>query len=342
MSGFAPSYVTVNPHHMMPELIMQYSLASGAFSTLATENPMVRLGEGDLYVYAKKIQLTTQVSANQSTANSLPSASIIPSMISTPTYRLQTRSQYDGFDEAATSNWNYSLPQAMRLAARQGIAQQLRNSLLFGYNPANGEGLLNTNGATTQVLPADTNGAVGYQNWDSGQLAQYMLNMIAQLKQRTYQVGTPLRFVFLAPQQFITQITYSGVVQLTQFQRIGAGVQTAAGVVETVAEWAGGDDVSFAVDDTLIGAGAGGSDAIILIAPELKVMNVNNTLNTNIFATLTPNQTATSVMLTDVAAPTEIPTPIADGGITTLYTMRSTSGWTLRPEALTILSAVSH
>jgi hypothetical protein len=341
MSGFAPSYVTVNPNFMMPELIMQYSLASGAFSTLATENPMVRLGEGDLYVYAKKIQLTTQVSANQSTANNLPSASVIPSMISTPTYRLQTRYQYDGFDESATANWNYSLPQAMRLAGRQGIAQQLRNALLFGYNPANGEGLLNTNGATTQTLPADTNGAVGYENWDSGQLAQYMLNMIAQLKQRTYQVGTPLRFVFLAPQRFITQISYSGVVQLTQFQRIGAGVETAGGVVETVAKWSGGDDVSFAVDDTLIGAGVGGSDAIILIAPELKVMNVNNTVNTNLFASLTPNQTATSLMLTDVSAPTEIPTPIPDGGITTLMTMRSTSGWAIRPEALTILSAVA-
>ena len=100
MSGFAPSFVTVNPNLMLPENIMQYSLASGAFSTLATENPMVRLGEADLYVYAKKIQLTSQVSANQSTANQLPSASVIPSMVSTATYRLQTRSQYDGFDPA--------------------------------------------------------------------------------------------------------------------------------------------------------------------------------------------------------------------------------------------------
>jgi hypothetical protein len=339
MSGFAPSFVTVNPHHMMPELIMQYSLASGAFTTLATENPMPRLGEADLYVYAKKVQLTTSVSANQSTANQLPSASVIPSMISTATYRLQTRAQYDNFDEAATGAWGYALPEALRLAARQGIAQQLRNALLYGYNPANGEGLLNTAGATRVNLGADSNGNTGYSTWDSGQLAQFLLNMIGNLKTTTLQIGQPLRMVFLAPQRFIQQISYGGIVSLTQFQRIGAGVETAAGLVETVAQWAGGDDVSFAADDTLIGQGYGGTDAIILVAPELKIPHANARINTNVFATLTPNQTATTLMLCDVAAPTEIPTPLPDGGITTLYTMRSTSGWGIRPEGMTILSA---
>jgi hypothetical protein len=163
--------------------------------------------------------------------------------------------------------------------------------------------------------------------------------MIGSLKVSTLQIGQPLRLVFLAPQRFISQISYSGVVSLTQFQRIGAGVETAAGLVETVAQWAGGDDVSFAADDTLIGQGAGGTDLILLIAPELKIPKANAQINTNIFATLTPNQTATSLMLTDVSAPTEIPTPIADGGITTLYTMRSTSGWGIRPEAISLLSA---
>jgi len=339
MSAFAPSFITANPHFMMPELIMQYSLASGAFTTLAGENPMPRLGESDLYVYAKKIQLTTQVQANQSQVNQLPSASVIPSMISTATYRMQTRAQYDGFDEAATSHWGYALPEAMRLAARQGIAQQLRNALLYGFNPANGEGLVNTSGATAVSLGADSNGNTGYSTWDSGQLAQFLLNLIGSLKVRTLQIGLPLRLVFLAPQRFISQISYSGVVSLTQFQRVGAGVETAAGLVETVAKWAGGDDVSFAADDTLIGQGSGGADAILLIAPELKIPKANAKINTNVFAQLTPNQTATSLMLTDVSAPTEIPTPIPDGGITTLYTMRSTSGWGIRPEALTVLSA---
>ena len=339
MSTFAPAFVTVNPHYMLPELIVQYALASGAFSVLPNENPMPRLGEADLYVYAKKVQLTTQVSASQSTSNNLPSASVVPSMISTPTYRLQTRAQYDGFDETAAGHWNISLPEAMRLAARQGIAQQLRNALLYGYNAANGEGLLNAPGITTLNLGSDSNGNTTYSTWDSGQLAQFLLNMIGTLKVNTLQIGQPLRLVFLAPQRFIQQITYAGIVALTQFQRVGAGVDTAAGLIETVAKWAGGDDVSFAADDTLIGQGAGGTDAILLIAPELKIPKVNASINTNAFAAIAPNITATSLMLCDMAAPKEIPTPLPDGAITVQYTLRSTPGWQIRPEALQVLSA---
>ena len=339
MSTFAPAFVTVNPHYMLPELIVQYALASGAFSVLPNENPMPRLGEADLYVYAKKVQLTTQVSASQSTSTNLPSASVVPSMISTPTYRLQTRAQYDGFDETAAGHWNISLPEAMRLAARQGIAQQLRNALLYGYNAANGEGLLNAPGITTLNLGSDSNGNTTYSTWDSGQLAQFLLNMIGTLKVNTLQIGQPLRLVFLAPQRFIQQITYAGIVALTQFQRVGAGVETAAGLIETVAKWAGGDDVSFAADDTLIGQGAGGTDAILLIAPELKIPKVNASINTNAFAAIAPNITATSLMLCDMAAPKEIPTPLPDGAITVQYTLRSTPGWQIRPEALQVLSA---
>jgi hypothetical protein len=338
MSGSAPAYITVQPNYTMPEFIVQYSMASGAFSLLPGEAPQARLGEADLFVYGKTLKLTTQVQSGQSTANQIPSASVVPGLISTATYRIQTRAQYDGFDESAAAAWGYSLPEAMRLAARQGIAQQLRNALIYGFNPANGEGILTAAG-TTLNLGADSNGNTTYITWDSGQLAQFLLNMIGALKVATLQIGTPLKLIFLAPQRFISQITYAGIVQLTQFQRVGAGVETAAGVIETVAKWAGGDDVSFAADDTLIGQGSGGADAILLVAPELKVPKANAQINTNVFANITPNQTSTTVMLNDMAAPKEIPTPIADGGITTLFTLRSTSGWGIRPEAIVALSA---
>ena len=335
MSTFAPAFVTVNPHYMLPELIVQYALASGAFSVLPNENPMPRLGEADLYVYAKKVQLTTQVSASQSTSNNLPSASVVPSMISTPTYRLQTRAQYDGFDETAAGHWNISLPEAMRLAARQGIAQQLRNALLYGYNAANGEGLLNAPGITTLNLGSDSNGNTTYSTWDSGQLAQFLLNMIGTLKVNTLQIGQPLRLVFLAPQRFIQQITYAGIVALTQFQRVGAGVDTAAGLIETVAKWAGGDDVSFAADDTLIGQ-ASGNDAVILTIPELDAPDMPG-INTNIFgADMQPQMKAVNLMYSDMAAPMKIPTPTPDGAITEVNELRFTSGWNIRSQGIVI------
>ncbi|HDM0058577.1 hypothetical protein QT323_19685 [Escherichia coli] len=45
------------------------------------------------------------------------------------------------------------------------------------------------------------------------------------------------------------------------------------------------------------------------------------------------------MMFCDMAAPTEIPSPMPDGGLTTLYTMRATPGWNFRPEGITLLSA---
>jgi hypothetical protein len=52
---------------------------------------------------------------------------------------------------AAAGGWNVALPEAQRLGMRQGIFQQLRNCLLYGMNPAGGEGLLNTAGATRRA-----------------------------------------------------------------------------------------------------------------------------------------------------------------------------------------------
>jgi hypothetical protein len=95
----------------------------------------------------------------------------------------------------------------LRLAARQGIAQQMRNALLYGFNNANsGEGLLNTAGATTVTLPADSNGNTTLSTWDSGQLAQFFLNLIGSLKVRTLQIGQPLRLVFLACKIFVVRL----------------------------------------------------------------------------------------------------------------------------------------
>ena len=96
--------------------------------------------------------------------------------------------------------------------------------------------------------------------------------------------------------------------------------------------------IDWVYDDTLIGAGAGGTDAVVITIPEVEVPLVNSTVNTNEFAKLTPSLAANALMFCDMAAPREIPTPIAGGAIDVLSEMRSTAGWAVRPEAITILS----
>lgn len=337
MANVTPAFVRVNPSYAMPEILLQYQQASGAFDTLATGDPMVRLGEGDLAVYIKRFDVRTKVAAGQSAYNSLPSASITANEISTPTYLMRTRAEYDHHDTAAFGRWGASIVEGQRLAMRQGIFQQLRNGLLYGFNPANGEGLLNTNGATSLNLPADMNGNTTISTYDNGALAIFILSQISAAKTATMQIGMPVRISILTTQRILAAIEYQGIVQLTQFQRQGAGVASVRGTVEAAAGW-NGDEVTWNADDTLIGKGAGGTDAIIITIPEVKKPE-GRTLNTNEFAKLAPGLSACNLQLMDMAAPREIPTPLPGGAIDVLSELRATSGWAVRPEATRIVSA---
>jgi hypothetical protein len=336
MANVASSYVIQNPSYIVPEILTQYQQASGAFEVLAGGDPMVRLSDGDLQVYIKHLDIRTKVGAGQSAGNLLPGVSVTNDMISTPTYLLRVRAEYDHHDTAAMGRWGISIVEAQRLGMRQGIFQQLRGGLLQGFTPANGEGLLNTQGATTLNLPADSNGNTTISTYDSGQLAQFILNQIAAAKVRTMQVGIPLRVTVLTTQRVMTQLAYQ-IVQLVQFQRPGAGSGSPGVVVDTAAGW-NGDEIVWVTDDTLIGQGAGGTDVIMITIPEVK-KPIAHKLNTNEFSKLTPGLAACNLQYMDMAAPRELPCPLPGGAIDITSELRATSGWAVRPEALTIISA---
>lgn len=333
----APAFITVNPSYMMPETIMQFAQATGAFELLGGGDPQIRLGEGDLAVYIKKLDVRTAVTAAQMAANQLPSCSVIPSMISSPTYLLRSRAEYDHHDTAAAGRWGYSIVEAQRLAMRQGIYQQLRNMVLYGMNPLFGEGFLNTTGATTTVLPPDSNGNTTVLTYDNGQMAIFLLSVVQQIKTATLQMGLSNRVVVLGPQRVLGAFEYQNIVQLVQYQRMGAGTATTATMFKEVVKDAGDIVAEWVYDDTLIGKGQGGTDAVIICIPEVSRQR-RSKFNTNEFAFLSPSLEATTLQLLDMAAPREIPTPLAGGAIDVVSEQRGTPGWVLRPEAVTIIS----
>ncbi len=336
MPILASSFVQVNPNFTDPGLLLPYTQASGAFDVLAGGQPAQKLSNGDLYVYIKTINLRTRAAAGQAAYNQLPSCGIELEQISTPTYLCRTRCEYDHHDTAAAGRWGVAITQAYTLAMRQGQFQLARSSLLYGMNPANGEGLLNATGATAVSLPADTNGNTTISTYDSGQLAFFILNQIANIKSRTNQLGIGKKFVILMPQRDGIQFEYQ-IVQLVQFQRVGAGSMSPAGVVKNVLG-DNDDEIYWVYDDTLIGQGAGGTDAIIITMPEVTKPQ-GMAINTNEFAKLAPGIDACNLMYCDMAAPREITAPLPAGGTDTVSEWRISSGWAIRPEALTILSA---
>lgn len=338
MANIAPARAIVQPSYVLPETMMHYQQQSGAFCLLPDEAPAVRIATEDQFVYVKKLDVRTSVAAGQGsqTYNSLPSATVVPSMASIPVYNIRSRAEYDHHDIASMSGWDVPLPEAQRFANRMGMAQQLRNMLLYGYNATNGEGLLNTNGATAINLPADSDGNDTVLTYDNGQMATFFLGVISATKNRTMTLGIPARFVICGPQRILSAFEYQNIVQVTSFQREGAGSTSTAGVIKAVAAW-NDDQIEWVYDDTLIGKGAGGTDAVIVAMPELKV-KPGVRFDTNEFAKLKPGLLSCNLQFLDMPAPREIPTPLPGGAIDVLFEMRGTPGWGVRPENLTIIS----
>lgn len=337
MALIAPAYEVVQPSYFMPEIIMPNSQASGAFDLLPTGEPLVRLGEGDLAVYMRRLDVRTKVAAGQSSYNALPSADVIASQISTATYLLRSQAIYDHHDTAAAGRNGFSLTEAYRLANQQGFAQLGRTGLLYGFNPANGEGIVNAAGITTLNLPPDSFGNDTVVTYDNGQMALFLMGQVLAIKTRTNQLGIGRQFTILGPQRTLGTFEYN-VVQLVQFQRPGAGTSSTAEMLKSVL-MNNGDELIWAYDDTLEGRGAGGSDLVIIQMPKIERPQ-GGTWNTNKFAELEPGQEAMDLQLCDMAAPREITVPLALGAVDTLFELRMTSGWAFRPEGTTAISMV--
>ena len=332
----AHAYVTLNPSFIEPDILMQYSQASGFIDAFADGQLRVRLAEDDLIVYMKQMNLRTKTASGTSAANELPGVDIKTNMISAPTYLQRVRAGYDHHDVSAGNRWGFSVPEAYRLGGRQAHFQLARDAALFGMNPQNGEGLLNAPGATLVNLPPDSNGNTTASTYDNGQMAFFLAQQILNIKTRTYQLGIGKKFTILGPQRTLGLFEYN-VVQLVQFQRTGAGTASTAGTVKEIL-MANGDDLTWTYDDTLIGAGAGGTDAVIIAMPEVTKPAGDRQVNTNEFAKLSPGSSVCLTQYCDMAAPREVTSPMAGGATDFVQEWRITSGWAPRPEAITVVS----
>jgi len=338
MANYFTTQTKVSPSFTEPELIVTYAQASGAFAALQGGKPRVKIGSEDMVVYINHLSLRTEAVAGQSPMNLLPSATLTTDFFNTPTYLIRTRAIWDHHDMARAGEWNVALPTAQDMAQRQGIFQQMRTALLYGFNPGNGEGLLNTAGATAVSLPPDPYGNSTVSTYDNGAMALFFLNQIVAMKSRMWQSGGNIknRIVVVSPQREFLQFAQANIVQVTSYQRPGAGTATTGEVIANVTN-AAGDEFEWYFDDTLIGQGANGHDALLLTMPEVEVPDMPG-INTNAFGGMTPSLKAVNLMYADMAAPMKIPTPTPDGAITEVQELRITSGWGVRPQGISILS----
>ena len=330
------SWVKTNPSVDIPGLIMPFSQPSGAFNALSGSAPEVRVGDEDLAVYVRNLNIRTATLSGQTGSNQMPGVDIDATYKSTPTYLLRNRVEFDHHESAQAGNWGFPIDAAYTHGMNQGFFQQMRVANLYGMTPSNGEGLLNTAGATTSTLPADPFNNTTFSTYDNGAMYQFLLSQIRQLMAQTYQFGVEQRCVVLGPMREVT-LWQTAVVQLTSYQREGAGSDTIASAVKDVMKKSG-VTVEFCYDDTLIGKGAGGKDAIVITLPDIEVPKVISQVNTNEFSKLQPSITGCNVMYQNVAMPTQKRVNLSMGFVEIMSEIRVTSGWGLRAEAILILS----
>lgn len=330
----------ISPNYIEPDNIVTMAQASGFMADLGGAQLRVMLDTITKVVYQNRIDLRTSIATQQASANQLPGATITADFVQTAAYLFRTRNNYNELDVAEAGEWNVALPEAYRLAGRQGIFQALRNANLYGVNASNNEGLLNTPNSTVITLPPDSFGNTTVPTYDNGEMAIWLLAQIQAAKQRMFTLGTPDRIAIVGPQRIIGQFELQNVVQTTSYQRPGAGTASTAQMVKKVAEEFG-IEIEWAYDDTLIEQGAGSTssnpvDALLLTVPDATVPKANS-VNTNIFGTLQPTQQYLTLQYADMAAPMEIVSPIAEG-VDLVQMLRATSGWAPRGQAVTVMS----
>lgn len=335
MPVIAPSRVLVHPNYVEPGFIITFSQPSGFMHGLGGGALRVRLSDVDKYVYQNRIDVRTEVAAQQAAANLLPGATISLEYNSTATYLIRQRNQYSDHDVADAGAWNLALPMAYRLGARQGVYQQIRVANLYGFNASNNEGLVNAPNALAVNLPADSYGNSTLSTYDNGQMAIFLIAQVQAALQRMFFLGMPSRVVFIGPQRIIGTMQLQQIVQTTSYQRPGAGTATAAQVADkTLKDF--GIEVQWAYDDTLIGKGQGGLDAILLIVPEAETPAIEG-INTNEFAKVAPGVDAMTMQYASTAAPIETTTPIPEG-VDVVTQMRISSGVAWRGQAVTVIT----
>lgn len=151
------------------------------------------------------------------------------------------------------------------------------------------------------------------------------------------QPGRRQRVVIPGLQHVLGTMEIQQIVQPISYQHLGGGTDTVGGMVKEVLRGTN-VQVSWVYDDTLTDVGADGTNMVVVTIPKVEVSMVNSTVNANEFTRLTPLLAANALIFIDMAAPRGTPTPIAGDAIDVLSETRSITGWTVRPEAIAVLS----
>lgn len=145
------------------------------------------------------------------------------------------------------------------------INQRRHYSALFGFDPTETQGLIAMGTAVT--MPADSASHSTLVTYIPGELLQFLTSQAREVRTTTFGMAKPT--IFASSSRVVNYIN-SLIVPLTDYQMKGAGSDSVGGSYERiVGQMLGAGQIKFIEDNLLQGAGTGGADLILLVAPGL-------------------------------------------------------------------------
>jgi hypothetical protein len=256
----------VVPHTVIPGVIAPVNQNADYLKAFAG---ITKLGEiGDDYAYLTTLEkIHTPTTIGQQWRGGVDTAQFATNQLAYQYYTIQARFEYTDQQAAKLGKIlpGIGIHDLFGRLSRQGIAQRDHYGALFGFDPAQTQGLVKQ--GTTASFPADSDGHSTLTAYNPDELMAFMAGQARTAMNNTYGMAKPV--VFMSSVRVVNWIK-STMINLTQYQMPGAGVDSVGGAYSrVVGEWLGVGKIDFVADDLLKAAGTNSTDVMLFVAPGL-------------------------------------------------------------------------
>ena len=256
----------VVPHSIIPGVVAPVNQNADYIKALAGITKYGDLGSDYLYLTTLD-KIDTPTTIGQQWRGGVDTAQFSNNQLAWQYYTIQARMEYTDQQAAKLGKIlpGIGIDTLLDKLCRQGINQRDHYGTLFGFDPAQTQGLVKQ--GTTATFPADSDAHTTVSSYNPDELMAFMATQARTAMNNTYGMAKPV--VFMSSVRVVNWIK-SVMLNLAQYQMPGAGVDSIGGAYSrVVGEWLGVGKIEFIADDLLKGAGTGGADVMLFVAPGL-------------------------------------------------------------------------
>lgn len=256
----------VVPHSIIPGVVAPVNQNADYIKAFAGITKYGDLGSDYLYLTTLD-KIDTPTTIGQQWRGGVDTAQFSNNQLAWQYYTIQARMEYTDQQAAKLGKIlpGIGIDQLLDKLCRQGINQRDHYGALFGFDPAQTQGLVKQ--GTTATFPADSDAHTTISSYNPDELMAFMATQARTAMNNTYGMAKPV--IFMSSVRTVNWIK-SVMLNLTQYQMPGAGVDSIGGAYSrVVGEWLGVGKIEFIADDLLKGAGTNSSDLMLFVAPGL-------------------------------------------------------------------------